>query len=91
MFDRQFYLDLVNAEYGSELQKPFALADLGKHPRILVNIEEHLKANPLKSGGFNHDRPARDLAENIARLEPKLDQTTLDRFEAAFRALNGLL
>jgi predicted ATP-dependent endonuclease of OLD family len=91
MFDRQFYLDLVNAEYAAELQKPITLADLGKHPRILVNIEEHLKAHPLKAGGFNHYRPARYFVENIATLGPKLGAVTLDRFEAAFKALNALL
>lgn len=91
MFDRQFYLDLVNAEYANELQKPIKLADLGQHPRILVNIDEHLKANPLKAGGFNHYRPARYFAENIAALGPKLDKATLDRFEDAFKQLNSLL
>jgi predicted ATP-dependent endonuclease of OLD family len=91
MFDRQFYLDLVNAEYAAELQKPIGLADLGHHPRVLVNIEEHLKANPLKTGGFNHYRPARYFAENIGKLGPMLDAATLNRFEAAFKALNALL
>jgi hypothetical protein len=57
----------------------------------LVNIEEHLKANPLKTGGFNHYRPARYFAEGIATLAAKLDKPTLSRFEAAFEALNGLL
>jgi predicted ATP-dependent endonuclease of OLD family len=91
MFERQFYLDLVNAEYASELPKPITLADLGKHPRILVNIQEQLKASPLEFGSFNHYRPARYFAENIATLESKLDKATLDRFEAAFNALNELL
>ena len=83
--------DVVNAEYDTELPKPIGLADLGKHPRIVVNIEEHLKANPLKAGSFNHYRPARYFIENIATLGPKLDKPTLDRFEAAFKALNALL
>jgi hypothetical protein len=56
-----------------------------------VNIEEYLNANPLKSGGFNHYRPARYFAENVAALGPKVDSATLDRFEAAFKAVNGLL
>jgi hypothetical protein len=90
MFDRQFYLDLVNAEYAAQLPKLIQLKDLGKHPRILVNIEEWLKANPLKAGGFNHYRPARYFVENIATLGPKVDQATLGRFEAAFKALNTL-
>jgi predicted ATP-dependent endonuclease of OLD family len=91
MFDRQFYLDLVNAEYASVLSKPIALSDLGKHPRIVVNIEEHIKANPLKSGGFNHYRPARHFTENIALLGAKLETGTLNRFRTAFKVLNGLL
>ena len=78
MFDRQFYLDLVNAEYAAELQNPLTLTDLGQHPRILVNLEEHLRANPLKTGSFNHYRPARYLAENIDTLGPKVDGPTLN-------------
>ena len=34
---------------------------------------------------------ARYLAENIATLGSKIDKATLDRFEAAFKALNSLL
>ena len=71
--------------------KPIELKDLGKHPRVLVNIEEWLEANPLKTGAFNHYRPARYFAENIATLGPKLNEKALDRFEAAFRDLNAPL
>lgn len=91
MFDRQFYLDLVNAEYANELLAPITLADLGKHPRIVVNIEEHLDAHPLKTGSFNYYRPARRFAEQVGTLSEKLDAGTLDRFDAAFNALNALL
>jgi hypothetical protein len=34
MFDSSFYLGLINSEYVTELQKPIATNDLGKHPRI---------------------------------------------------------
>ena len=91
MFEPQLYLDAVNAEYANELVKPIERKDLGKHPRILVNIKKWLRANPLKTGGFGHYRPARYFAENIATLGPKLNNATLDRFEAAFKVLNGLL
>lgn len=91
MFDPQFYLDLVNEEYKNDLPKKIELKDLGKHPRILVNVEEWLRANPLKSGGFNHYRPARYLAENMGSFGPKLDKPTLDRFEACYKALNALI
>jgi predicted ATP-dependent endonuclease of OLD family len=91
MFDREFYIDLVNEEYRNELSKKIEMKELGNHPRILVNIEEWLKANPLKAGSFNHYRPARYFAENIRRLVAKVDNATLDRFEQAFKALNALL
>ncbi len=91
MFDPQFYLDLVNEEYKNELVKKIELKDLGKHPRILVNIEGWMKINPLRSGGFNHYRPARYFAGNIGKLAGRLDESTLERFEASFKALNALL
>lgn len=85
------YYSRSAATISTKLQKPIALADLGRRLRIVVNIAEHLKAHPLKTGNFNHYRPARYFAEKIAALGPKLDAPTLDRFEAAFKALNGLL
>ena len=91
MFDPQFYLNLVNAEYKSELQKPIELADLGQHPRIIVRIEQHFARIPLKEGSFSHYRPARYLAENFSSLEAGIDEATVDRFEAAFIALNSIL
>jgi hypothetical protein len=92
MFDPAFYLGLVNAEYSKELSKPIALADLTtRHPRILVRIETFLKAHPLKSGSFNHYRPARYLSDNIASLAPKIDERTRKRFDAVFTTVNALL
>ena len=91
MFEPQFYIDLVNEEYKNELPKKLKMKDLGSHPRILVNIEEWLKTTPLKSGGFNHYRPARYFTENFGTLGAKLDKPTLDRFEASFKALNALI
>ena len=92
MFSPSFYLDLVNAEYATELQKPIQLTDLTNgSPRITVRIEEYLSKVPLKSGSYNHYRPARYFAEKSQQLASKMDSQTIDRFEAAFKALNALL
>ena len=92
MFDMPFYLELVNAEYKNELTGPIGEAALTeKHPRILVRLEKYFETNPLKTGKFNHYRPARYFAEHLAELTPKLSAAALDRFEAAFKALNALL
>jgi len=90
MFDPGFYLDLMNKEYGQAPASAVTTADLtSKAPRILVRLEEALKSKPLKGGAFSHYRPARYFAENVSTLS--VPSATLDRFEAAFKAVNGLL
>ena len=91
MFDPQFYLDIVNAEYKAELQKSIHLADLSQHPRMIIRLEKYFEGTPLKLGAFSHYRAARYLAENFANLKGKLDQATKDRFEQAFKSLNAIL
>jgi hypothetical protein len=40
---------------------------------------------------FNHYRPARYFVENQSKLKCGLSAGAIDRFEAAFKALNALL
>lgn len=92
LFEPDFYLTVVNAEYSKELSKAITPNSLkSQAPRILVRIEEYLKSHPLKQSNFNHYRPARYFSENISALSNSISKTTLDRFEAAFKALNSLL
>ncbi len=92
MFDRSFYLELVNSEYGKQLASKITLSKLNQHvPRTLRAIEAWLADNPMKSGSFGHYRPARYFSEHVSTLWPKVSDETKDRFEAAFKQLNGLL
>lgn len=92
MFDRSFYLELVNNEYKKQLASKITLSKLNQNlPRTLRAIDAWLADNPLKSGSFGHYRPARYFNENLAALWPKVSDETKDRFEAAFKHLNGLL
>lgn len=92
MFERDFYVSLVNAEFAKQLKKKISVASLNsKEPRTLRAIEAFLATNPLKSGNFGHYRPARYFVENAATLWPKVSDATKDRFEAAFKHLNTLL
>ena len=91
MFDVSFYLGLVNAEYKGSLQKTIASTDLPKRDRVLASLNAHLEKTPLKSGHFNHYRPARYFAEHIGTLATKIAPEVLDRFEEAFKKLNSLL
>lgn len=93
MFDVDFYLRLVNAEFKDVLTKPITKNDLDtKIERIVVQVEQYLRANPLKKNlPFNHYRCARYFIENQDSLKSKLNSKTLARFEKAFNKLNGLL
>lgn len=92
MFERDFYVSLVNAEFAKELKAPIPASALNaKEPRTLRAIEAYLQANPFKSGAFGHYRPARHFSENAVTLWPKVSDATKDRFEAAFKHLNTLL
>jgi len=92
MFDREFYVGLVNAEFEKQLKTPIDPAALNaREPRTLRAIEAWLADNPLKSGTFGHYRPARYFWENTAALWPKVSDATKDRFEVACTHLNALL
>ena len=92
MFEANFYLDLVNAEYGTNLTPAITVASLPQtSERILVRIRKYLRGNAMKGASFNHYRPARRLADHIASLEGQIAECTLGRFEQAFKVLNGLL
>lgn len=92
MFDRAFYLDLVNGEFAGQLPEKITKTKLNaKEPRTLRAIEAWLADNPMKSGSFGHYRPARYFTEQITKLWPKVSDDTKARFEAAFVHLNTLL
>lgn len=92
MFERDFYVNLVNAEFAKELKGPIDSSALNaEEPRTLRAIEAYLDSNPLKSGSFGHYRPARYLSENAGALWGEVSDATKDRFEAAFKHLNALL
>jgi len=91
MFDESFYVELVNSEFASSLVTKLESKDLtSKDPRILVRLENYFASTPLKEGtSFSHYRPARYLTEKVSKLT--IPEATLDRFEMAFKAVNGLL
>ena len=94
LFDREFYVGLLNAEFERELKKPIDPSDLNeREPRILKALEDHLSENPsiFKSGSFSHYRPARYFTENITDLWGTISSETKDTFELVFQKLNNLL
>ena len=93
MFELDFYLRLVNGDYGKSLDKPIEESDLSeRHPRVLVRLTRFLERSPLKGRArFSHYRPARYFVENVSDLTKAISPATLGRFETAFIRLNSLL
>lgn len=87
-----FYLNLVNAAYASDLPKAIKAGDLkSKAPRVTARIEQHFREKNIANGKLNHYRPAAHLLREQVALLPKIDKDTLKRAEALFIRLNGLL
>lgn len=92
MFDRDFYLSLLNSEYEANLDAPIELADINNEmPRIVRAVNERLEEIPLNGASFNHYRIARYFSENMTTLATQISNPTKDRFEAAFKSLNSIL
>jgi predicted ATP-dependent endonuclease of OLD family len=92
MFDPDFYLSLVNAEYGSAVSSPIKRTHLtSKAPRILVRLQEYLDSSNALTQPFSHYRPARYLHEKLGVLATQIPIQTKDRFAKAFGDLNKLL
>lgn len=89
MFDPDFYLKLVNNEFGTSL----TVNNLPQGPpRIIRRLENHFGNNSLSNGvQFNHYRPALHLSTNLDSLEDDLDEQDINRFQKVFDALNQLL
>ena len=89
MFAPEFYLKLVNGEFGLSL----TVDDLPEDPpRILSRLEQYFENIPLpKNARFSHYRPARYFIENLESLESELTDSQLDRFQQVFDDLNKLL
>ena len=92
LFDRDFYIKLVNLEFARQLASPIDPTKLNANePRTLKAIETYLEANPLKSGSFSHYRPARYLSEQIHALWGRMSDDAKNRFEDVFKTLNRCL
>ncbi|MEU1813484.1 AAA family ATPase [Micromonospora aurantiaca (nom. illeg.)] len=91
LFERDFYLELVNRAYAKELPAPITATDLNaRDPRIVRQIEAYFRKHKIANGNFNHYKPARTYLREQASL-PSLDAGTLDRVEKLFQRLNSLI
>ncbi len=91
LFGRDFYLELVNRAYASELTKPISASELNaRDPRVVRQIEAVFKKRKITTR-FNHYKPAAVLLREQATLAPRIDAATITRADQLFTRLNSLL
>ncbi|MEW1616454.1 MULTISPECIES: AAA family ATPase [unclassified Streptomyces] len=91
LFDRDFYVELVNRAYAAELAAPITAADLNaKDPRVVRQIESVFKKRKIDTR-FNHYRPAAVLLREQNELISKIDAATIARANRLFTRMNALL
>ncbi|MER6715611.1 AAA family ATPase [Streptomyces sp. NPDC000877] len=91
LFDRDFYLELVNRAYASDLAKPISASELNaKDPRVVRQIEAVFRKRKITTR-FNHYKPAAVLLREQATLGPRIDAATITRADQLFTRLNSLL
>ncbi len=91
LFDRGFYLELVNRAYTPQLTTPIRASELNaKDPRVLRQIEAVFKKRKIATR-FNHYKPAAVLLREQAALAPRIDAETITRADLLFTRLNSLL
>lgn len=90
LFEAGVYLHYFNKAYTKQLAEgSVKVADLPPGDRIVERLERHIAKSGIQlrpSGGFNHYLPA----TLFARDPSIVDDETLKRFEALFKAVNAL-
>jgi hypothetical protein len=85
LFEKSEYLEMFNNAFEGTYPS-IKLNELNnKIPNILIQIKKHLDIN-----GFNHYRPANQLATGKFDILT-LSQETIKRFEKVFNTMNNLL
>jgi hypothetical protein len=92
LFERDFYLDLVNRAYAGDLAQPINSADINtSDPRIVRALEGYFRQHGISGGKFNHYRPAAFLLREQATLVPAISSATISRADRLFARLNSLI
>ncbi|MFB2597091.1 AAA family ATPase [Herbiconiux sp. P17] len=91
LFEASVFVDLVSDSYAGLLKnKRIKVGDLPKGDRLVERVEGYLAAEGINGGRLNHFSPAAALLRGTKYVS-KLNDATLDRAEALFMKINGLL
>lgn len=98
LFEKDFYLELVNTAYLYEIRgtqgisHPLKLSDFqSQQPRIAKRVEDFFIDNNINDGIFKHTKPAIAFQQNKDDFVESVSEDTKDRFEELFQEINSLL
>lgn len=94
LFDRDFYLNLVNRAYDRQLSAPITAADLNdKDPRVVRQVEAYFRQHDIADGKLDHFKPAAVLLRQQGEVltQQPIEEATLERAAQLFARLNSLL
>lgn len=88
----EFYLDLVNGAYKSQLDSPISERDLdAKAGRITQRVEQHFKKHGIADGKFSHYKPAAFFLREQAIYFGNLTEEAVGNASRLFERINALL
>ena len=92
LFEPNFYLDLVNASYSSDLDEPLTMKSITEsNPRIVERVSDHFRGNGTCDEEFDRYRPAAYLLEHFDELRDEISEDTVKKIGSLIERVNGLL
>ena len=93
LFERDFYLKLVNLAYAGGLRgRELSITDLGPgDPRVTRAVGAYFAEHDIAGGVFDRYRPAEVLLRQQAELLPEVNSVTVTQFTRLFACANELL
>ncbi len=92
LFDPDFYLQLVNQAYDSELSRYLSMEAInGPDPRIVQRIQRFFEKENICGGHFDTYRPATCLLQRHDYFRSQIDDATIEHASSMFDRINSQL
>ena len=92
LFEPNFYLNLVNLAYYTDLDKPLTMKMISEsNPRIVERVKDYFSSVGISGGKFDRYKPASYLLEHFSELREEIADDTVDRIGSLIERINGLL
>ena len=94
LFERSFYLDLVNKACIDDLPSPIEMSDINSNiPRTVASIRNYLEQNPMRDDetSYAHYKPARYFIKTSTHYGKNCQSKPKTHLRKCFEHINQLL